>query len=254
MSIRHLILVTGLLVVFALPLNAQDSGALQAIRSGNGLVAQGRYELAIKEFENVTARDGDAYAHATYNIGVCYFELYLTDRALAFFERAIELKRGNYPMASYALGVALEEQNRLSEAADSYKQALQSSHGHYAAATFRRGVIAERMGNREGRRLFRDASKHRGPHVPNSLNNLGVMLVRMGPLDEAEKQFANALRQTGGSFGEAEHNLQLCARCLQVQRTEIVCGSKLASTDLRGDTVKHSLRTLRLCGKDIRHS
>jgi tetratricopeptide (TPR) repeat protein len=236
-SIRHLILVTGLLVVFALPLNAQDSGALQAIRSGNGLVAQGRYELAIKEFENVTAREGDAYARATYNIGVCYFELYLTDNALAFFERAIELKRGNYPRASYALGVGLEEQNRLSEAADAYKQAMQSSHGEYAAATFRLGVIAAK--NRQIEKaagFFRDASKHRGPHVPNSLNNLGVMLVQMGQLDEAEKQFANALRQTDGSFGEAEHNLQLCRSLLvSAANRKLFVDLKLASTDLRGD-------------------
>ena len=65
-------------------------------------------DLLSKEYNKVSTRDGESYARAIYNIGVCYYELWQTEEAIIFYKRAIELKQGNYPRASYALGVALK--------------------------------------------------------------------------------------------------------------------------------------------------
>ena len=208
MSLRSLMVITTLLLI-SISVNAQESQAY--LKAGNKLAAEEKYEAAIREYELVTASENDSYARALYNIGVCYFELYLTDKAVEYFNNALDLRRGNYPRASYALGVALEEQGRLVEANAAYSQAARESHDEFAAANFRRGVIAAKAGQMEAAaNLFRNASKHPGPHVANSLNNLGVTLAQTGKLAEAADAFTKALRQSNGAASEAEKNLRLC--------------------------------------------
>ena len=227
MSIRQLTLATSLILVLWSLASAQDS----AISNGNQLVAQGRYEAAIKEYERVTTGDRESYAQAIYNIGVCYYELWQTDRAIEFFQRAIEINRGNYPKASFSLGVALEDQHKVVEAKAAYRQALTASRGGLAAASFKLGLLSALDNDiSTAERLFRDATKRSGPHVASSHNNLGVMLARMGRLTEAEKEFALALR--GGRFVEAEYNLKLC-RLLLAPASRIVAlkDLKLASNE-----------------------
>jgi hypothetical protein len=46
--------------------------------------------------------------------------------------------------------------------------------------------------------------------VPASRNNLGVMLVRLGSLKDAEQEFVMALKSSNGVFADAAHNLKLC--------------------------------------------
>ena len=211
MSIRSFFLATGLVVVSWSLTSGQAVTARQAIKSGNVLVAQEKYEAAIKEFERVKATDRKQYSQSVYNIGVCYYELWLTDKAIEFFLRAIELRRGNYPRASFALGVALEDEKRFPEARDAYRQVVLTSKDGYPAATFRLGVLAAYEDQTErAARLFQAAAKHPGPHLASSHNNLGVMLARMGKLETAEKEFVTALNISDGSFRDAQYNLKLC--------------------------------------------
>jgi len=215
-SIQRFFLVTGLVVVSWSLTSGQNSTARQAIKSGNALVAQEKYEAAIKEFERVKATDSERYSQSVYNIGVCYYELWLTDKAIEFFLRAVELKRGNYARASFALGVALEDEKRFSEAKDAYRQVLLTSKDGYPAATFRLGVLAVYEDQTEQAvRLFQAAAKHPGPHVASSHNNLGVMLARMGKLQMAEEEFIRALSNSDGSFRDAQYNLILCRSLMQ---------------------------------------
>src|SRR5215203_1273823 len=104
--------------VFAI--NAQTSESKAILKRGDALVAQEKYKPAIEEYWKVSSRDAEAYGRAIYNIGVCHYELWQTDEAIAFYKRAIELKQGNYPRASYALGVALEDQGKTTEARIAY--------------------------------------------------------------------------------------------------------------------------------------
>lgn len=191
--------------------NAQTPESKSILKRGDALVAREKYRLAIEEYRKVSTRDADAYARATYNIGVCYYELWQTDEAITFYRRAIELKQGNYPRALYALGVALEDQGKTNEARMSYEQAVHASQREFARATYRLGLIEARAGElNKAAALFREASARAGEHVPASHNNLGVMLAQLGFVKEAEQQFLIALKESDGRFADAAHNLNLC--------------------------------------------
>ncbi len=122
MSIRNLILATSLMVLVVASASAQNPNARSAIEDGNKLFSEAKYELAIREYRRVAENDLQGYSRSLYNIGVCHFELWRTDEAIAFFKQAISMRQGNYPIASYALGVALEEEKRYAEARSAYRE------------------------------------------------------------------------------------------------------------------------------------
>lgn len=188
-------------------INAQTS----AFKRGDALVAQENYRAAIVEYNKVSPSEGDLYARAIYNIGVCHYELWLTEEAIVYYKRAVELNRGNYPRASYALGIALDDQGRSTEARAAYEQALAASNREFAPAIYRLGLLEASGGEFEkAATLFKEAASYAGRHVPASHNNHGVMLVRLGFLKEAEKEFDNALKTSDGRLADAAHNLNLC--------------------------------------------
>lgn len=207
MKIRNLLFAVFIPATLAFSINAQTD----ALKRGDTLVAQENYAAAIAEYGKVSDRERDSYARAIYNIGVCHYELWQTDEAIVFYERAIKLKGGNYPRASYALGVALEDQGRTADAKQAYQQAIAASHRNFAAATYRLGLLEAAAGDfKRAAALFRNAADHDGRHVAASHNNLGVMLARLGFMKEAEKEFAIALKASNGQLEDAAHNLTLC--------------------------------------------
>ncbi len=246
MNIRNLVFATSLIVVMVAGVNAQTSTAQSAIVYGNRLFAEAKYELAIREYRRVAANDGEAYAQSVYNIGVCYYELWRTDEAINFYKQAIALRRGNYPSALYALGVALEDQKSFGEAKDAYRQSIQTSREN-PSAIYRLGVLLANEGDLQtAAKLFKDASQHRGEHVAASLNNLGVMLARMGRLAEAENEFAIAIRRSGNAgFSDAEHNLKLCRSLRSTSNnTKVVMSDKLQFVVISSGEIKARTATL----------
>ena len=204
------------LTVITSPALSQNSQTIAqaAIRKGNELVAKGRFKEAVKEYESVREESGEIYAVALYNIGVCYYELWQIDRAIGFYRRALEARKGRYPRASYALGVALEDTGKRSEAEVAYDQTLHAAGGNYPLANFRLGLLASGKDLLTAVTFFRKALDHSGEHVPATHNNLGVMLARMHRLTEAEKEFVAALRLTRGDYEDAAYNLRLCRRLI----------------------------------------
>ena len=208
MNIRNFFYTTIVVISTVVAINAQTSESKSMLKRSDALVVQEKYKLAINEYRKVSPHDADSYARAVYNIGVCYYELWQTDEAIAFYKRAIELMQGRYPRASYALGVALEDQGKTTEAKAAYEQAVNASQREFARATYRLGLIEARTGElKKAAALFREAATRAGEHVPASHNNLGVMLAQLGFLKEAEQEFVIALRQANG---DAAHNLNLC--------------------------------------------
>lgn len=211
MKIRNFFYTTIIVALTVVAINAQTSESKSILKRGDALVAQEKYKQAIEEYRKVSPRDADSYARATYNIGVCHYELWQTDEAIAFYQRAIELKQGNYPRASYALGVALEDHGRTTEAKAAYEQAVNASQREFARATYRLGLLEARAGEfKKAAALFREAATRAGEHVPASHNNLGVMLAHLGFMKEAEQEFVIALEASDGRFHDAAHNLNLC--------------------------------------------
>jgi Flp pilus assembly protein TadD len=75
---------------------------------------------------------------------------------------------------------------------------------------YRLGVVFAKEGDvASAAECFKEATRKLGPHVPASHNNLGVMLARTGHLNEAETEFAEALRLADGKFEDAAYNLEL---------------------------------------------
>ena len=181
MTIQNLFAALLLLTFLVLPGVSQEPlSAREAINRGNGFVARGEYEQALKEYARVGPDSGETYSIALYNAGVCYYELWRTTEAIDYYRRAVDEHKGRYAQASYALGVALEDEGKLREAKAAYAQALAAAHGDYAPADFRLGLIAGNNGEiQEAIELFRKALNRSGEHVIASHNNLGVMLARM---------------------------------------------------------------------------
>ena len=214
MTLRRYWLAILLAITSTTLIQAQRSDDDAAIKRGNELVAQAKYESAIREYERVTPAT-DLYARALYNIGVCQYELWRTDLAIDYYSRATAATRNNYPRASYALGVALEDRGRFGEAREAYQQAINRSRGEFAAAQFRLGLLIARDGDYpEAGHLFRQAIRKSGEHLPASHNNLGVILAWTGHLKEAEAEFKIALRLSGGDFKDAARNLKVCRTLL----------------------------------------
>jgi tetratricopeptide (TPR) repeat protein len=218
MTLKRLLFATLLGIVSFCFAHGQETADRAAIQRGNEFVAQANYEMAIREYERVPPTAAH-YAQALYNIGVCHYELWHTDRALDFYARAIAAAKNNYPKASYARGVALEDLGRFAEAEEAYKQAVNSSHGNFAPAQFRLGLLNAQEGDHAtAMRLFKEAIRRPGEHLSASHNNLGVVLAQLGRLAEAEHEFKTALRLSDGAFADAEKNLKLCREALVTEK------------------------------------
>jgi tetratricopeptide (TPR) repeat protein len=207
---------------------AQEGGrAREIITRGNERYARGEYRAAVEEYGRLTRADGEAYAQALYNIGVCRFELWQTEEAARAYRQAIEARGGRYAKASYALGVALEELRREPEAKEAYEQAAKSG---YAPAHYKLGMLAARAGDdARAASHFREAIKRSKERFPASHNNLGVMLARAGRLAEAEREFEAAVRQSDVPFEEAAGNLKLCRKLLAGQSKGGAAALKVAA-------------------------
>jgi tetratricopeptide (TPR) repeat protein len=210
-STRKLFIALLLVSTFSIVVAAQTPNS--HIKNGNAFFAHEQYERALSEYEKVPANSGPSYSQALYNIGVCYFELWQTDQAIAYFKLAIHSRPQGYPKAAYSLGVALESQQKIDEARSAYTQVTAGD--RKGAALFRLGVLSTRENDLKAAiELYRQSVEMDGPHRSSAHNNLGVMLAQSGSLSEAEEQFAIAVKQTNGAFAAAVHNLKLC-RSLQ---------------------------------------
>ena len=211
MKLRTLFLSTIIIASLAVITNAQTTDFKAALKRGDALVVQEKHALAITEYSTITENAGELYARAIYNIGVCYYELWQTGEAIRFYEKAIELRKGNYPRASYSLGVAFEDQGNRAAARAAYEQSIKASQRQFGPAIYRLALLEAQAGEpAKAAALFREAASREGAHVPASHNNLGVMLTRLGLFKEAEEQFATALRKSDGALADAARNLNLC--------------------------------------------
>lgn len=229
-----------LLLTFSGTLTLAQTGgsrdAAENIRRGNERYARGEYEAAIKEYGQVAQGQGEVYAQALYNIGVCYFELLRTEDAIEMYRRAIEARGGRYPKALYGLGVALEISGRSRDAKEAYQRAIAVSDGKYtearlAVAHYRVGLLLGREGDYESAAaLFREAVARSKDRFPAAHNNLGVMLALAGRIEDAEREFELALRHSTADFKEAADNLKLCRSRLSNETQVAFVSMKIADS------------------------
>ncbi|MFN2512216.1 MAG: tetratricopeptide repeat protein [Pyrinomonadaceae bacterium] len=202
----------------------------ESIKRGNARHSKAEYLAAIEEYKRVPPEAGEIYSQALYNIGVCYYELWLTEDAIVMYKKAASTRAGRYPKALFALGVALEDLKRPEDAKDAYRQTAAVSVGSETnAAHFRLGLLFASENDYERAAIhFRKAIS--GERTPGSHNNLGVMLALKGRLREAEREFEAALRQSGGAFSDAAYNLKLCRSLMKTQSQDSLASLKVVAT------------------------
>ena len=205
----------------------------ESIKRGNARYANAEYIAAIGEYGQVPPQAGEIYSQALYNIGVCYYELWRTEEAIVMYQKAAAARAGRYPKALFALGVALEGLNRPEEAKEAYGRAVAVASGRETReAHFRLGLLL--AGENDLERAATHFTKAiSGETTPGSHNNLGVMLALKGRLHEAEREFEVALRQAGGTFADATHNLKLCRSLLRTSAKAQLASLRLVATTTR---------------------
>ena len=233
-TILFAILLVTLVVSFA---SGQSSPAASAesIKRGNAKYSKAEYLAALEEYGRIQPQAGEIYSQALFNIGVCYYELWRTEDAVAMYKKALAARASSYPKAFYALGVALEELERPVEAKEAYRQAVAASPSRESgAAHFRLGLLLASEGE------YEEAANHFTEAItwetsPAGHNNLGVVLALNGRLHEAEREFEAALKQANGIFADATNNLKLCRFLLKTSAKD-----QLASMSLVATTRVHS--------------
>jgi tetratricopeptide (TPR) repeat protein len=208
---RNRIFITLLFLALApaaVSVKAQINDANEAIERGHEFFYRGQYQLAIFEYRGALNWPGDHQARARFNIGVCEYRLGRPREAVTEYRAAIKLREGQYPSASYALGVALQDLRRYQEAREAFAQAVKSSGGKRSEALFELALESQRAGDdRAAFEHYRQAIAQSKDGIPACHNNLGVILVKAGLLEEATREFETAVKRSRGKFAEASRNL-----------------------------------------------
>jgi tetratricopeptide (TPR) repeat protein len=153
--------------------------------SGDALFAQGRLSEAVAEYERGLVLDG-AEPNLLNSLGVCYGHLGQMDRAMEYFQRALDAAPGDF-MAHYNLGYALMAQGRLAEARRRLDESLAMAPDH-ADTLFQLGRLAQGEGRlTEALDLFTRAAAQPDcrPAVHRHLGETLAAAGRLGPAEEA---------------------------------------------------------------------
>lgn len=113
--------------------------------------------------------------------------------SLRYFAQAIEAAPGYYE-AYYHQGVAEQQLNRNRDAAQSFQQAIELSDGHFPRAEFGYALSLTRLGDAaEAERVVRHGLET-DANIPDGHVVLGLVLLDLHRVDEAEKSAQEALR------------------------------------------------------------
>jgi tetratricopeptide (TPR) repeat protein len=209
--------------------NAQTKEMYEAIERGNELFHRGQYGLAIFEYRAALHWPGEHQARARFNIGVCYHRQDLLREAVDEYRAAIKLRNNQYPLASYALGIALQDLHQYRDARDAFEQAVNASGGNNAEALFELALESQRAGDdRASFDHYQRAIIQSKDRIPACHNNLGVILVKWGQLDEAMREFGVALKHSRGKFVEARENLALCQQMINSPSQRLIANLKMS--------------------------
>ena len=209
----------SLLLIFVVNLDAfaQAEIAHQRFEQGLTNAKQGRFEKALKDFQNAlekykfSSESSDEFAaKINYNIGVCLYRSGRAGDAVAFLESAIKLAKNKYGQAFYALGIAWSELGNREAGRLALTSALSLDKRDGESWFDLAMVYLEENDLANAVVGFQKAIRYKSIDAATAHNNLGVISAMGGDWLEAEKQFKTALAMSGGKLPEAARNLELC--------------------------------------------
>ena len=177
-----------------------------------GLLQTGRFREAAGLLETTCERDPDD-ARAWFLLGACRHALPDLERALAAFDRAVELDPSNLEAAQAAIAV-LCDARRPAEALARCEDLL-SRHPDQAQLQFSTGVVCEALGDFAGALDRYDRALAIDPSFVRALQNRGIALTRLGRIEEAiesNRQFVSLFP------GNVDAHYNLAESCLAARR------------------------------------
>lgn len=178
---------------------------------GMNFAKLGDFQTALPHFQNSFTKNlsNKKLARIHYNIGVCFYQLKQTDKAVMEFERAINLNP-NYEKAFYALGMAFSDLKNFADAEKAFRQTLKLSNN--GETWFDLAIVLfELKKYDESAESFRSAIKFGSQSIGASHNNLGVVYALNGNFRRAENELEIAQKL---NFEEAPSNLQILRKAM----------------------------------------
>jgi Flp pilus assembly protein TadD len=207
-----------------------------------------KYEDAVKEFQEVLAKD-PAHALAHHGLGQACFQMKKYDEAEAHAQEALEFdaslwqahnllgiiynhkKRHDEAIPAYKAAIALKPDDGLlynnlgisysaveehEKAVTSFTKALQTKSSHTKIYN-NLGLALSKLGRyQEAFEAFR-----KGGDEAQAYNNIGCMYLWRGDYDKAEESLKKAIELRATFYDKASDNLKKC-RSAQLKQTEIL--------------------------------
>ena len=170
---------------------------------GVALTGRGQVDKAIAQYQKALEIKPN-YANAHNNLGVALTDRKQVDSAIAHYQRSLEI-RPDYAEAHNNLGLALAGRRQVDEAIAHYQKALEIrpdyavAHNNLAVALAGRGQVDEAITH------FQKVLEIK-PDYADAYNNLGVVLAGRGQVDEAIAHFQKVL-EIKPDYADAYNNL-----------------------------------------------
>ncbi len=213
---RIILSIFVILAALVFSVSAQFFETRQTFEKGIDLANAGKYETALGDFKKslrlAESEDTDNKFRAKihFNIGVCLYQLKQNTEAVAEFEQAIKLGKGDYEKAFYALGMAQAELKNWQSAEQAFRGAIRLNKRNGESWFDLAFVYLAQNDLDAARNAFQRSIELKSVATSIGHNNLGVLFAMNGDISSAVKEFETALKQSKGKFAVAERNLQFC--------------------------------------------
>ncbi|PMQ01338.1 MAG: hypothetical protein CBR30_06700 [Dictyoglomus sp. NZ13-RE01] len=167
----------------------------------------GKYERAIKCFdEAIKLRNGD-FPDAWYNKGLAFYALGRFDEAIKCYDEVIKLRKGDFPEFWYNKGNALSKLGKFKEAIECFDKAIKLGKRDDPDAWYNKGNAFYALGRfDEAIKCYDEAIKLRKGDFPDAWNNKGNAFYALGKFGEAIKCFDEVIKLRKGNDPEAWFN------------------------------------------------
>ncbi|HUC84447.1 MAG TPA: tetratricopeptide repeat protein [Candidatus Acidoferrales bacterium] len=177
--------------LFTHALEVTADNAVSRNNLGAGLVAEGKNDAAIGQFQVALRLQPDS-VEAHYNLGTLLAGKGQTNQAVAELEEAIRL-RPDYSQAHNNLGILLSALGRTNQAAGEFEQAVRLD-PEFADAHFNLGNLLAQCGRvNDASNEFLDAARL-NPRDAETRRQLGDLLAKNGQTGSAIVQYQQAIR------------------------------------------------------------
>jgi|GEM_PF-1030307 len=213
LSVKMTDIIMGTSPLSSLPSEIPDS-AVEHYNKGVVLARQGRYEEAIKEYDQALKIE-PRYTKAMFNKAVVLQMMRRNPEAVEVYRRLAALTPDD-PEVWSNMAIALRAMGRLSEALECYDRAL-AINPNDPGLWSNKGVALRLMGRAEEALECYDRALAINPNDPGLWSNKGVALASLNRLEEALECYDRALA-IDPNRASARRNREIILRQLEAQR------------------------------------